>query len=145
MMNLSLSTWILPQTLANNNNVMQPVHIDGKAVRCSEKGSKLDISSSVDVVPQRREGMIVPAAFHYRRKTWPRLYASGFLWLHWMVFAVPSARNCYLCLFYNWFHPVWLLGTRAHLDSLWQHNRPMNATCNILQFVLPSRLFPISL
>lgn len=55
--------------------------------------------------------------------------------------AVPSARNCYLCLFYDWFHPVWLLRTGARLHSQWQHNRPMNATCNILQFVLPCWLF----
>lgn len=52
----------------------------------------------------------------------------------------PSARNCYLCLLYNWFHPAWLLCTGARLDSRWQHSRPVKATCNIFQFVLLRRL-----
>lgn len=53
--------------------------------------------------------------------------------------AAPSVRNSYLCFFDNWFRPVWLLHTSAHLDS--QRNRPLNTTGDILQFVFPCWLF----
>lgn len=105
----------------------------------SNISSELDISNSVVVFPPtiKSSAWKSPCSILVTRQKkyemWPWLYASWFSVWHSGVLRLPSVRNCYLCLFYNWFHPVWLQNTGASLDSQGQHNR--SATCSILRFV----------